>query len=76
MDVKIAHRNDESGGIVARKLDQHIAEQQRIHVSIDKQSRLFKSEQEQAAKISKDGDKGKLSLLLTSALTGAVKLLW
>ena len=57
LDFNLMHKNDESGGIVARKLDQHIAEQQKIQATIDKQSRLFKEEQESAAK--RKGDKGK-----------------
>lgn len=58
LEFYLMHKYDESGGIVAKKLDQHIAEQQRVQATIDKQSRLFREEQEAAGKRKKDKEKG------------------
>ena len=49
---------DESGGVVAMKFDQYVAEQQRTQAQIMKQSRLMQEETEHEHKRNKANPKG------------------
>ena len=59
LEAMLTSRLDESGGVVATKFDQFIAEQQRTQAVIMKQARLHAEELEHDQKKGrKDGKKG------------------
>ena len=57
LDSMLSHMFDESGGIIASKYDQWVAEEQRAQAQIMKQQRMFNEERATADKGRQEGGK-------------------